>query len=153
MAVQYKARRDFIIDALEDEFHTQMSLGTSGAWRGCVVYTAFSKPKRTGVAEISEKFAGFGQTSKPLFSLVPPTSGMFLWLKIHFENVPGFEPGEEETLEMKLWTDIAEANVLIAPGRYFAAEEETVNPASGHFRISFSYASVRYFPHCTTCYN
>lgn len=141
LAVQYKARRDFFIDALHDEFHLRMSLGTAGSWKGCTVYSAFAKAKH-GANDLSEKLRGFGE--KPLFSLVAPTGGMFLWLKIHFENAAEFEPDEEETPEVKLWTAIAKAGVLIGPGRYFASDEDDVKPVEGHFRISFSYASVRH---------
>ncbi|KAI0751113.1 PLP-dependent transferase [Daedaleopsis nitida] len=141
LAVQYKSRRDFFIDALEEEFHLRRSVGATGAWTGCTVYTASAKPQNVfgRSLQMSEKFGGFG--AKPLFSFVPPTSGMFVWLKMHFENAPGFQPGDEETMEMKLWTAIAEAGVLIGPGRYFSADDEGVNPVEGHFRISFSFAS------------
>ncbi|KAI0355373.1 PLP-dependent transferase [Trametes cingulata] len=136
LAVQYEARRDFLIDALSDEFHLKMSLGTTGSWRGCTVYTASAKPRR-GLM-MSEKFA---HDEKTYFSLVPPSAGMFLWLKMHFENVRGFQPGDEDSLEVKLWEKIAEAGVLTGPGYYFAAEADAVNPAEGHYRVSFSFAS------------
>ena len=48
-------------------------------------------------------------------------------------------------MEIKLWTAIAEAGVLIGPGRYFAADEDGVSPAEGHFRVAFSFASVSSF--------
>ena len=46
---------------------------------------------------------------------------------------------------MKLWTQLAEAGVLIGPGRYFNSDEGSANPAECHFRISFSFATVRSF--------
>ncbi|KAI9000704.1 PLP-dependent transferase [Trametes punicea] len=137
LAVQYKARRDFLIDGLADEFKLKISLGTSGSWKGCVVYTAFAKPQHGG--EMTEKFRPLDD--RPYFSLVPPTAGMFVWLKVHFENVRGFKEGDEDTLEIKLWTNLAEAGVLVGPGRYFVAEEDEVGPSEGHLRISFSFAS------------
>ncbi|KAI0638513.1 PLP-dependent transferase [Trametes polyzona] len=136
LAAQYQARRDYLIDALADEFHLRMSLGTTGAWQGCVVYTASAKPR--GLSALSEKFS-LGE--QPYFTLAPPTAGMFLWLKVHFENVRGYQAGDEESLETKLWTKLAESGVLIVPGHYFAAEEDTVVPAEGHYRLSFSFAS------------
>ncbi|RDX53764.1 PLP-dependent transferase [Lentinus brumalis] len=142
LAVQYKSRRDFLLDALREEFHMQVSVGTTSSWKGCTVYTASAKPK-TGSSRMLEKRA-YG--SKALFSLVPPTSGMFVWLKLHFENVPGFQPDEEpNTMEMKLWVKLAEAGVLIGPGRYFASDQEDASPVDGHFRIAFSYASEEDF--------
>ena len=119
-----------------DEFQFRTSVSTSGAFSGCVVYTASAKPKRF---EMTEKFA----SDKELFSFVPPSAGMFLWLKIHFENVPGFRPGQEEPMEVKLFTTLAEAGVLMGPGRYFAADEAGVSPLDGHLRASFSFSSVR----------
>ncbi|OBZ70291.1 Aromatic amino acid aminotransferase C56E4.03 [Grifola frondosa] len=135
LAVQYRIRRDFFIDSLADEFHLQQSLAHEGAWAGCTVLTARPKPKNYG--PLIEKDA---LGSKKMFSFVPPTAGMFVWIKIHFENHPSFKPGDEDTLEMQLWTKIADAGVLIGPGWYFAAEEENLDVGSGHFRISFSNA-------------
>ena len=94
--MQYKSRRDFLIDALADEFLLQRSVGTTGSWTGCPVYTAYAKPR--AFVEMSEKYR-----AKPLFSLVPPTSGMFVWLRIHFdENVRGGAPEDGQTQEVKL---------------------------------------------------
>ncbi|KAM5534779.1 hypothetical protein V8D89_011495 [Ganoderma adspersum] len=138
LAVEYATRRDLLIDALQDEFNLQVSVGTAGSWKNCVVYTASSKPRRGDA--MSEKAALFAQ-SKPLFSLVPPTAGMFIWLKMLWENVPGFKEGDEETLEVQLWIKLAEAGVLVGPGRYFAHNEEQVSPVEGHFRMSFSFSS------------
>ncbi|KAI0650413.1 PLP-dependent transferase [Trametes meyenii] len=136
LSVQYKVRRDFLIDSLAEEFHLRMSLGSAGSRAGCIVYIASGKPQRD--AEMTEKFA---LNDKPYFSFVPPSAGMFIWLKMHFENVQGFRAGDEDTLELKLWTKLAEAGVLIGPGRYFNAEDEDLGTAEGHFRISFSFAS------------
>lgn len=138
LAAQYEARRDFIIDALAEEFNLKQSLGTTGSWAGLTVLSASAKPR--GLAAMSEKFA-LGQ--QPYFSLVPPTAGMFLWLKIHFENVRGFKEGDEASLELKLWTKLAEAGVLVGPGYYFATDESPMDAAEGHFRMSFSLATVR----------
>ncbi|KAI0776130.1 PLP-dependent transferase [Trametes elegans] len=140
LAAQYQARRDFLLDALAEEFHFKTSLGTTGAWKGSTVYTAHPKPQRG--ATMTEKFA---MDDRPFFSLVPPTSGMFVWLKMHFDNVNGFKEGDAQTLEVKLWTKIAEAGVLFGPGRYFAAEEGSINPAEGHYRVSFSSATDKDF--------
>ncbi|KAI0329543.1 PLP-dependent transferase [Cubamyces sp. BRFM 1775] len=138
LAAQYKARRDYLLDALSDEFHLKVSFGASGSWKGCTIYTATAKPRRGAL--MTEKFA-LGAGDKPYFSVVPPSAGMFVWLKMHYENVPGFRQGDEDTLEMKLWTKLAEAGVLIGPGRYFNSDEESVSPAECHFRISFSFAT------------
>ena len=147
LAVEYASRRDSLIDALQEEFHLQVSVGTVGSWKDCVVYTASVKPRSGDV--MSEKAALFAQ-SKPLFSLVPPTAGMFIWLKMLWENVPGYKEGDEETLEVQLWIKLAEAGVLVGPGRYFASDDERLSPVEGHFRISFSFSSVSNY--CRLCF-
>lgn len=148
LSVEYTTRRDLLIDALQDEFNLQVSVGTTGSWKNCVVYTAYPKPRRGDA--MSEKAALFRQ-SKPLFSLVPPTAGMFIWLKMLWENVPGFKEGDQETLEVQLWTKLAEAGVLVGPGRYFAHNEEQVSPVEGHFRMSFSFSSVGIYSRIARC--
>ncbi|EJF62296.1 PLP-dependent transferase [Dichomitus squalens] len=142
LAAQYTSRRNSFIDALQSEFHLRVSVGTAGSWKDCVIYTASAKARRGDA--MSEKAALFGQ-GKPLFSFVPPSAGMFLWLKFHWDNVPGFKEGDEDTLEMKLWKKLAKAGVLVVPGRFFASDEDEVSPVEGHFRISFSYASNEAF--------
>lgn len=62
---------------------------------------------------------------------------------MHFDSLPSFQPGDEETLEIKLWTNLAEAGLLVAPGWYFAANDDILDTGSGHFRVSFSFADVR----------
>lgn len=61
---------------------------------------------------------------------------------MHFESKPSFKEGDEETLEVQLWENLAEAGVLMAPGWYFSAQD-TVDAGEGHYRISFSNADVR----------
>ncbi|TFK55669.1 PLP-dependent transferase [Heliocybe sulcata] len=137
LGAQYTARRDFIIDALADEFDLDLSPSSSahavGPWRGANVYVAKEKWQGT------EKFAATGR--KPLFSFVPPTSGMFIWLKVHFENHPAYAAGDD-SLEMKLWVAIAEAGLVIGPGWFFAADDENSpdGPNDGHYRIAFSFS-------------
>ncbi|OCH95918.1 PLP-dependent transferase [Obba rivulosa] len=133
LATQYTDRRDFFIDCFAEEFHLQLTTGERGAWAGCTVYAASPKPRGDAM---SEKYS----VGTKMFSFVPPTSGMFLWIKMNFENHPSIKSDPEETLEMKLWTKIAEAGVLIAPGWYFAANEDIPDAGRGHFRISFSNA-------------
>ncbi|KAJ8701767.1 hypothetical protein PTI98_000520 [Pleurotus ostreatus] len=134
LASQYQLRRDFILDCLGDEFHLKLHYETSGVWSGCDIYRAYGKAPAD--VAFNEKLT----TIKPMFSLVPPTSGMYIWLQLHLDNHPSFD-GNGETLEMQLWIDLAEAGVLFAPGWMFSAKEENTDvPGEGHFRISFSNA-------------
>lgn len=67
-----------------------------------------------------------------------------LQLEMYFDSHPSFKEGDEETLEVQLWTNLAEAGLLVAPGWYFAADDDVNDAGSGHFRISFSNAEVGY---------
>ncbi|KAF9058171.1 pyridoxal phosphate-dependent transferase [Panaeolus papilionaceus] len=121
---QYTERRDYLLDCFEEKFN----LETCSSPDGSVPYAAY---KKTSVDKT--------QKGLVLFSFVPPTSGMFVWLRMHFENHPRISECDEETLEQKLWVALAEAGLLLCPGVYFAANplDEEVK-ASGHFRLSFS---------------
>ena len=59
---------------------------------------------------------------------------------MHFENWP-LEPPNGESLEMQLWTRLADAGLLIAPG-YIFDPMQTVSDQKGHYRLSFSEADV-----------
>lgn len=65
-------------------------------------------------------------------------------MKLHFDGMAS--PAEdEESLETQLWTKLAEAGVLVAPGWIFSADVLTgsePDAGEGHFRISFSNAEV-----------
>lgn len=53
----------------------QKSVGEKGIWKGMEIYEAFTKSKSSG--RNAEKFDIGGK----MFSFVPPTSGMFLWVR------------------------------------------------------------------------
>ncbi|KIK59151.1 hypothetical protein GYMLUDRAFT_44904 [Collybiopsis luxurians FD-317 M1] len=142
LRLQYRQRRDYLLDCLAEEFHLQSSMSTQGYTAGALIYYASLKPKRSFVS-LTEKNEAF---SRPVFSFVPPTSGMFVWLKIHFEEHPSFAIVGYKALELKLWSELAEAGVVMAPGAVFAAipvDDETVG--DGHFRVSFSNSTPEEF--------
>jgi len=131
---QYTLRRDHFIDCLDDEFDLRLSPARNGVWEGCDYYLA---SKKFNSNQTIEKFG-----RKTMFSFVPPTSGMFVWIKLHLENVPSSgHSDDDESLEIQLWTKLAKAGVLLAPGWFFSADLITGSHstnAEGHFRISFS---------------
>ncbi|KAI0340764.1 PLP-dependent transferase [Trametopsis cervina] len=131
LAVEYRSRRDYMIDLLNEEFQVEKSVGTQGLWTGLDVYEY-----RTKSVGMTEKFR-----SKKLFSMVPPDSGMFLWLTMHFSNANSFKEGEEETLEVQLFEKLAKSGVLVSPGWLFASTDDIIEAGSGHFRLSFSNAT------------
>ncbi|KAJ7283688.1 pyridoxal phosphate-dependent transferase [Mycena rebaudengoi] len=129
LRLQYTLRRDFFVDCLAEEFQLQVARGV-GIWEGCDVFSGCVKPSRSITGYFNEKFS----TSPALFSFVPPTSGMFVWIKVHFDQHPSLATLGEESLEMQLWAEFAEAGLLIGPGVFF--------DPTGHFRISFSNSDV-----------
>ncbi|KAG2348855.1 PLP-dependent transferase [Suillus weaverae] len=138
LRTEYQQRRNFFIDCVAEEFHLDAVPAVAGVWEGCSVYQASSKVKKS--SRMTEKYSARNRT---MFSFVPPVAGMFVWMRLHLEQHPSFVPGNEDTLETKLWTKLAENGVLFAPGWIFAANalaEDSGNNDSGHFRISFSNA-------------
>jgi aromatic amino acid aminotransferase I len=138
LRTEYQQRRDFFIDCLAEEFHLHVVPAAAGVWEGCIVYQASSKVKKS--TRMTEKYSARNRT---MFSFVPPVAGMFVWMRLHLDQHPSFAPGDEDTLETKLWTKLAENGVLFGPGWVFAANamaEGSHNNDSGHFRISFSNA-------------
>ncbi|KAK1224386.1 hypothetical protein PQX77_012682 [Marasmius sp. AFHP31] len=133
---QYKQRRDDYVDCLAETFDLRKTVGTEAHEEGCTVYEAFLRPQ-----------SGFISSEKtpvtPVLSFVPPTSGMFVWLEVHFQHHPLFGACDASTLEMKLWTDLAEAGLVLGPGYMFSADAvENLPRKRGHFRVSFSQCTL-----------
>ncbi|KAF9782205.1 PLP-dependent transferase [Thelephora terrestris] len=133
---QYTDRRDHFIDLLRAKFHTLTSVSEHNFWKGCTVYDAYLE---TGSP--SEKTGAFEKVK--CFSFVAPSAGMFIWLKFYFDSHPKFGKKSVETLEMHLWEELAKAEVLVAPGWMFSADQENTPDGKyeGHYRISFSTAT------------
>ena len=60
-----------MLDLLAEEFHIRKSLGAQGIWHGLEVLDGYAKRDQ------SEKFG----LDHKLFSLIPPTAGMFVWVR------------------------------------------------------------------------
>jgi len=133
--MQYTQRRDFFVDCLWERFDLTPTVLAEGIWNGSNVYVA--KRKHRDSLEVEEKKGS--SESHALFSFVPPTSGMFVWLQMHFEHHPLFPSHGSKALETKLWLALAEAGLLLASGGAFAGGPEVqLTSDLGHFRISFS---------------
>ena len=80
LANQYTIRRDFIIDRFAEEFDLRVGVvsekSTIDYFAGCNVYTAYPKVRRRVVSEKTTV------EREALLSFVPPTSGMFVWVRI-----------------------------------------------------------------------
>ena len=74
-------------------------------------------------------------------------------LKFHLEDHVVIDPNapDDQTIDMKLWTHIADRGLLIAPGMFFGAQyeqdsgssQEPTVPYEVTYRVSFSMGSVR----------
>ena len=119
LGAEYTRRRDFFLDCLVENFHLEPGSSSKGGFKGFDVYFAsVSKEKR--------------HIQGPIFSFIPPTSGMFIWvslrsdflgfvlimskLQFHFDSHPNVSEVEEKSLEQRLWIALAEAGVLFGPG-------------------------------------
>lgn len=73
---EYTLRRNDFIDAFAANFDMQQVYVVQGPSAGCTALVASNKSKRK--YSVDEKAAG-GET-KTLFSFVPPSAGMFIWV-------------------------------------------------------------------------
>lgn len=64
------------------------------------------------------------------YELVPPTSGMFFWLKIDARRFKDYEKynGDAKAIEMKLYELGVENGVFLVPGHWFFAPDNTDPP-------------------------
>ncbi|GAA5826415.1 hypothetical protein JCM3770_004697 [Rhodotorula araucariae] len=141
---QYRDRRNTLVDALLDGAHA--SLETRQAGSSTFEYW-------TRAPDVDEKgFRSEKGSQKRILSFVSPQGGMFVWLRVHFAEHPSFRHKSTSALLLELWTDLAEHNVLVAPGTMFSATDFPPTPApaddlaltedgDGFFRIAFSTAT------------
>ncbi|KAJ7781266.1 pyridoxal phosphate-dependent transferase [Mycena metata] len=129
LRLQYTLRRDYF------EFQLTVAPGTAGMWEGCQGLHWFREAQAQRHRILQRKG---DDCPIPFSPFVPPTSGMFVWLKIHFDQHPSIATTTAKDLEMKLWIELAEAGVLFGPGSMFSPTQDWSSERSGHFRISFS---------------
>lgn len=145
LRAEYRERRDVTVDAFHENFKIEairssdrqvaLTTGTTQKSRVTFVgYEKYSSAKGTPLQtiDLNEKFAHFGMSEgrKPLISFSPPEGGMFVWVNVHISNHPDFpiHASEEEKSEAtkdllnKLWIQLANNHVLVAPGWFFAGD-------------------------------
>ena len=68
-------------------------------------------------------------------------------LKFYFDSHPDFGKKSAGTLETQLWEEFLKGGVVLAPGWYFSADQDNIldGKYEGHYRMSFSTATVRAF--------
>lgn len=80
LAVQYKRRRDLLVDLFMKNFDLKLeSSGIDPQKASGIKYLAY--PKRTRSNSNIEK-----RERAHIFSLSPPTSGMFVWVNLYFSS-------------------------------------------------------------------
>ncbi len=149
LRTQYKHRRDFFLDCLAEEFELLPAPITASDGPEMLLC---AYPRGSGSLD------GKTRTSKwPLLSFVPPSSGMFVWVKLYFGDVPDKRDesdGSVITPERQFWQRLAEAGLLVAPGWYFCPETYTLRRTTpqtetdrqvGHVRLSYALADVSAF--------
>ena len=69
LGAEYTRRRNFFLDCLVENFHLEPGSSSKGGFKGFDVYFAsISKEK--------------SYNEGPIFSFIPPTSGMFVWVSL-----------------------------------------------------------------------
>jgi len=115
LGFEYTKRRDYIVSAMNKEFDLETA------------------------EEVEKGEYVFVEHSKRLISFVPPMAGMFLWIRVALELHPRYDRTNSVELMDQLWKRIAVTeDLLIAPGRMFAASEEQRDEAAKYFRVAFS---------------
>ncbi|KAI1433765.1 putative L-kynurenine/alpha-aminoadipate aminotransferase [Xylaria sp. CBS 124048] len=78
---------------------------------------------------------------KDLVQWTPPTTGMFLWLRVDHTRHPS--AGKKSILEIEaaIFESCIERGVLVCPGSWFLAGGEDVEPSGLCFRTTFAAAS------------
>ncbi|GAA5942774.1 aminotransferase-like domain-containing protein [Sporobolomyces koalae] len=159
---QYRDRRDVMVDLLVES--TDAGLEGRKSSTGDL-YELFARGGRDEKGFSLMKNGEKDPSGKKLLSFVAPEGGMFIWLRIHFAQHPSYGRLSLSYLLQSLWTDLAEHDVLVAPGSMFsgrafppevptdeytpsddfseAAWQASVDEqeGDGFFRISFSSAS------------
>ena len=115
LGFEYTKRRDYIVGAMNREFDIDTPEESDEG-----DYIVLSKGKK-------------------LISFVPPMAGMFLWIRVALEDHPRYNGENAVELMDELWKRTAvKEDLLIAPGRMFAAGDAQREEAAKYFRVAFS---------------
>ncbi|GAA5843364.1 hypothetical protein JCM11251_002460 [Rhodosporidiobolus azoricus] len=146
LRTQYQIRRDGMCAAISSVFTalpaSSSATGIPGA-EGIAVYSPNTDPSSVKEDQL------------PLFSLVAPTGGMFLWCRFYLAGASRFRElasdgktmDPEKTFVDELFLALAQNSVLLTPGSYYvpyiSQEKETTKARGaeeqiGYFRFAFS---------------
>ena len=97
------------------------------------------RPRRPNSADIEDDWDLV--TTIPMYSFKWPMGGMFIWVRMRYENHPLYTKVDHEKLSRALWVHLTTPNflVLVTPGSIFAPSDETKKEESWkYFRICFA---------------
>ncbi|ORY77211.1 pyridoxal phosphate-dependent transferase [Leucosporidium creatinivorum] len=153
LKAEYRDRRNRLVDHLLDQGHAGLDSRSSGSLTAgdAQVYELRTKDSRKRdekgyLEEMSEKRSlAKKEEGQTLLSFVAPQGGMFVWLRVHLSNHPSYPHHSTNSLLGLLWEQIAEENVLIAPGSMFSGhdfgKEVPSPPEEAHVRELFGLSS------------
>jgi aromatic amino acid aminotransferase I len=115
LGYEYTKRRDYIVGAMNKEFELDSA----------------DEIEQGDYVVVSQR--------KSIISFVPPMAGMFLWIRVALEDHPRYDGSNSVELMDELWKRLAiTEDLLIAPGRVFAAGDDQRDEAAKYFRVAFS---------------
>ena len=143
LRAQYRHRRDFFVDCLAEEFDLLPAPASA-------VHGAQAADDHVMVLSGYPRGSALKEKTRPLMSFVPPSSGMYVWIQLHFGDVPDKKDEKTGTVltpERQFFDRLAEGGVLVAPGWIFSPLEKQVLSMSadrqiGHMRLSYTPADV-----------
>jgi len=116
LGFEYTKKRDYMIEALYKEFE---------------ILAEEEGEEENGYMVVRKQ--------KSLISFVPPMAGMFLWIRMELEGHPRYDGSNAFELMDELWKRLAvKEDLLICPGRMFAATDEQTDEGARYFRVAFS---------------
>ncbi|CAI6068372.1 unnamed protein product [Clonostachys chloroleuca] len=143
LRLQYMRRRDCMIDAFSQHFQL-VPAAKSGI------------PDAFGI--VAFLLHSDGQGTTPIFSFVPPSGGMFIWVNFYLSKNPRFKQLQadssiadpEDKFSGELWRQWIDAKVLLVPGWYYhpwqgedkkSTKARAATPETSNFRFSYSMPS------------
>ncbi|SCV73613.1 BQ2448_6043 [Microbotryum intermedium] len=120
---QYRMRRDALVDALLLQGHASLDARSTGRSDQFEWVVKRQRDEKGFLASgHDEKAICRGSDDSTILSFVAPQGGMFVWLRIHLSKHPLHPSQSTSSLIFSLWEQLAENNVLVAPGTMFDAD-------------------------------
>ncbi|SGZ29995.1 BQ5605_C052g12585 [Microbotryum silenes-dioicae] len=121
LKAQYRIRRDTLVDSLLVQGHASLDTRSVVGRSDQFLWVVKHQRDEKGFIALSEdeKVLRRGSDESTILSFVAPQGGMFVWLRIHLSNHPLHPSQSTSSFIFNLWEQLAENNVLVAPGTMF----------------------------------